>query len=104
MPSDPLNPTRHAETFPEFRRNLDQLTRTYAAARRRGRSSDNATLDLLQVLHREDRSWTVVHLAFAIAALAHDRTPTSAFTTIACLPCVRSRRAGAPSLHGRCLH
>jgi hypothetical protein len=104
MPSDPPHFTRHAETFPEFRRNLDHLTRQYAAARRRGRSSDNATLDLLQVLHREDRSWTVVHLAFAIAALAQESMPTGAITAIACLPCVRSRRMGAPSLRGRCLH
>lgn len=74
MLRDPHHGTRKAEPFNEFQRNLDELIREIVTARRHGRSTNDATLDLLQVLHRRDHSWAVVHLAFAIAALAHHRT------------------------------
>ncbi|WP_460442842.1 hypothetical protein [Amycolatopsis stemonae] len=73
--------TRKAEPFNEFQRNLDELIRQTAAARRQGRSPNDATLDLLQVLHRRDHAWAVVHLAFAVAALAHHRTFADAAST-----------------------
>ncbi len=62
-----------ADPFAEFRRNVDELTQAYIDACRQGRSPGDATLDLLQRIHHEDRNWVVVHLTFAIAALAHQR-------------------------------
>ncbi|WP_181774362.1 hypothetical protein [Amycolatopsis pittospori] len=70
------------DAFAEFRRNVDELTQAYIDACRQGRSPGDATLDLLQRVHREDRNWVVVHLTFAIAALAHQRAlaPVDAVT------------------------
>ncbi|MBB5857828.1 hypothetical protein ACFQ05_19655 [Amycolatopsis umgeniensis] len=62
-----------ADAFAEFRRNIDELTQSFIDACRQGRSPGDATLDLLQRIHHEDRNWVVVHLTFAIAALAHQR-------------------------------
>ncbi|WP_410579736.1 hypothetical protein [Amycolatopsis sp. lyj-108] len=62
-----------ADAFGEFRRNVDELTQAFTDACRQGRTPGDATLDLLQRVHREDRNWVVVHLTFAIAALAHQR-------------------------------
>lgn len=61
------------DAFAEFRRNVDDLTQAFIDACRQGRSPGDATLDLLQRIHREDRNWVVVHLTFAIAALAQQR-------------------------------
>ncbi|MFC3448325.1 hypothetical protein [Amycolatopsis speibonae] len=71
-----------ADAFAEFRRNVDELTQAYIDACRQGRAPGDATLDLLQQVHREDRNWVVVHLTFAIAALAHQRAlaPADAVT------------------------
>ncbi|WET82760.1 hypothetical protein P3102_16875 [Amycolatopsis sp. QT-25] len=62
-----------ADAFAEFRRNIDELTQAFIDACRQGRTPGDATLDLLQRVHGEDRNWVVVHLTFAIAALAHQR-------------------------------
>lgn len=62
-----------ADAFAEFRENVDELTQAFIDACRQGRSPGDATLDLLQRVHGEDRNWVVVHLTFAIAALAHQR-------------------------------
>ncbi|KZB88662.1 hypothetical protein [Amycolatopsis regifaucium] len=69
-----------ADAFAEFRQNVDELTQAFIDACRQGRSPGDATLDLLQRVHREDRNWVVVHLTFAIAALAHQRALASADT------------------------
>lgn len=70
-----------ADAFAEFRRNVDDLTQAYIDACCQGRTPGDATLDLLQRVHREDRNWVVVHLTFAIAALAHQRALASADVT-----------------------
>lgn len=71
-----------SDAFAEFRRNIDELTQAFVDACRQGRTPGDASLDLLQRVHREDRNWVVVHLTFAIAALAHQRTlvPADAVT------------------------
>ncbi|MFJ9787402.1 hypothetical protein ACIRSS_48055 [Amycolatopsis sp. NPDC101161] len=81
MSPDPRARDSNAGPFSEFHRTLDELTQQVIAARRLGRNANDAALDLLQVLHREDGNWAVVHLAFAITALAHLRTVTEAATT-----------------------
>ncbi|WP_410662155.1 hypothetical protein [Amycolatopsis sp. lyj-84] len=73
MTVDFCTDSHSADPFAEFRRNVDELTQAYIDACRQGRSPGDATLDLLQRIHHEDRNWVVVHLTFAIAALAHQR-------------------------------
>ncbi|WP_410657001.1 hypothetical protein [Amycolatopsis sp. lyj-112] len=74
--------TTPGDAFAEFRGNIDELTQAFIDACRQGRSPGDATLDLLQRVHREDRNWVVVHLTFAIAALARQRVlaPTACVT------------------------
>ncbi|MEV6909897.1 hypothetical protein [Amycolatopsis sp. NPDC051071] len=73
MTVDCCSNAKPVDAFAEFRRNVDELTQAFIDARCQGRSPGDATLDLLQRVHREDRNWVVVHLTFAIAALAHQR-------------------------------
>ncbi len=73
MTVDCCSAAKPVDAFAEFRRNVDELTQAFGDACRQGRSPGDATLDLLQRVHREDRNWVVVHLTFAIAALAHQR-------------------------------
>ncbi|MFD5090339.1 hypothetical protein ACFWMR_07045 [Amycolatopsis thailandensis] len=73
MTVDLCSNAQPADAFAEFRRNVDDLAQAYIDACRQGRAPGDATLDLLQQVHREDRNWVVVHLTFAIAALAHQR-------------------------------